>query len=145
MSGQSCFNIYLDKTFGISYFSECLVIELWYQRCHSFPYFTGLYHPTFLCYFSPKLVSAQLLLDSFSTKLRIQTELGLYLFLLHFVSWKYYNYGIYRTILYSTIAISTIVYSIITRLSKDNGPASKEPNETHNECMLHFHKFHKVL
>ena len=32
-----------------------------------------------------------------------------------------------------------------TRLSKDNGPASKEHNETHNECMLHFHKFHKVL
>ena len=28
VSGQSCFNIYLDKTFGISYFSECLVIEL---------------------------------------------------------------------------------------------------------------------
>ena len=99
----------------------------------------------FFVIFPPKLVSAQLLLDSFSTKLRIQTELGLYLFLLHFVSWKYYNYGIYRTTLYSTIAISTIVYSNITRLSKDNGPASKEPNETHNECMLHFHKFHKVL
>ena len=29
-----------------------------------------------------------------------------------------------------------------TRLSKDNGPASKEPKETHNECKLHFHKFH---
>ena len=67
----------------------------------------------FFCYFPPKLVSAQLLLDSFSTKLRIQTELVLYLFLLYFVSRKYYNYGIYRTIIYSTIAISTIVYSII--------------------------------
>ena len=33
----------------------------------------------------------------------------------------------------------------LTRLSKDNGPASKEPKETHNECILHFHKFHKVL
>ena len=31
------------------------------------------------------------------------------------------------------------------RLFKDNGPASKEPSETHNECMLHCHKFHKVL
>ena len=32
-----------------------------------------------------------------------------------------------------------------TRLPKDNGPASEEPNETHNEYILHFHKFHKVL
>ena len=65
--------------------------------------------------FPPKLVSAQLLLDGFSTKtkLRIQTGLGLYLFLLYFVSRKYDNYSIYRTIIYSTIAISTIVYSII--------------------------------
>ena len=32
-----------------------------------------------------------------------------------------------------------------TELSKDNGPASKEPIDTHNECMLHFYKFQKVL
>ena len=31
----------------------------------------------------------------------------------------------------------------LTRLTKDNGPASKVPR-AHNECMLHFHKFHKV-
>ena len=36
-------------------------------------------------------------------------------------------------------------YTMITRLSKDNAPASKEHNKTHNECMLHFHKFHNVL
>ena len=35
-----------------------------------------------------------------------------------------------------------IAFGKTTRLSKGNGPASKEPNETHNECMLHFHKFH---
>ena len=31
------------------------------------------------------------------------------------------------------------------RLSKDNGQASEESNETHNEYILHFHIFHKVL
>ena len=46
VSGYSCFNIQLDKTFGISYFSECLFIKLWQQRCHNFPFFSGLYRQT---------------------------------------------------------------------------------------------------
>ena len=40
-----------------------------------FRFVTGLYHPTsFFCYFLLKLVSTQLLLDSCSTKLCMQTE-----------------------------------------------------------------------
>ena len=49
----------------------------------------------------------------------------------------------------SLLLLETLVVlwhrNTLTRLSKDNGPASKEPKETHNECMLHSHKFHKVL
>ena len=49
----------------------------------------------------------------------------------------------YRKYIWLGMKIKFIKYK--TRLSKDNGPASEKPNETHNKCMWLFHKLYKFL